>query len=362
MNESTKAILGPVALLAAWLTLPGCGEEADRPSDVHTLRVLAVRSETPFGKPGVAAELTMLAHDGSPRAKRADGSKRTTSTLWIGGCSNPPGDSYAACMPYLAEVVSRLSDENLASGSVPPDAPAGFVGWGERFTAQIPEDIITSRKVAAGVAYPYGVQIVFFAHCGGVLRRTKNGATGFPLGCFDAETAKELGRDDFEYGFYPLFVYDSLENQNPEISSVQLAGNEIGPICTDSEPCLDGFHCGSAGFCIPVVARCKATDKDDCDSHLLSVDVPRNSVERAAVAHVTEADAKSEILWVSYYANAGSFVHDARIINDPNSGWSDDTSGKWRANVSSSREVRLWAVVRDNRNGVTWVERDVWVE
>ncbi len=52
----------------------------------------------------------------------------------------------------------------------------------------------------------------------------------------------------------------------------------------------------------------------------------------------------------------------AKIINDPHSGWSDDTAGKWRANTESNREVRLWAVVRDNRNGVAWAWRDVWIQ
>lgn len=362
MNTSSRTARGAVVALSTCLGLIGCGEEGDRPSDVHTLRVLAVRSEAPFAKPGTAAELTMLAYDGSSRAARADGTARSTSTLWIGGCNNPPGDSYAACAPYLNEVVEQLGDENLARGTTPSNAPAGIVGWGSSFTAEIPSDIISARTTGGGVVYPYGIQIVYFAHCGGVLRRKSLDTSSFPLGCFDAETGKELGRDDYEFGFYPLFVYDALTNQNPTIASMRFADKELGEACSDTAPCPDEQHCGSAGICIPVVARCTAKDKDDCPSHRLAVDVPRSAVERAAVAHVAEADAKSETLWVSYFANAGSFEQDARIINDANSGWSNDTDGKWRAHVGSSREVRLWAVVRDNRNGVAWDMRDVWVE
>jgi hypothetical protein len=362
MNDLTRIILGRGATLALVLALTGCGEQGDRPSDVHTLRVLAVRSETPFGRPGTTAELSMLAHDGSPRARLTDGSLRSNSTLWIGGCNNPPGDSYAACVPYLHEVVRQFGDADLAAGSIPADAPSGTVGWGQEFAAAIPGDIISGRKVAEGVVYPYGVQVVFFAHCGGVLRRKSRDAASFPLGCFDAETGEELGRDDFEYGFYPLFVYDEIENANPTITAARFTDNPLGAACSDGVPCADGMHCGSAGLCIPVVARCKQADKDDCESYRFAVEVPRSSVERAVVAHVPEAEAKSEGLWISYYADAGSFEQDARIINDQNSGWSDDTDGKWRAYVASSREVRLWAVVRDNRNGVAWAIRDVWVE
>jgi hypothetical protein len=362
MHELITSPLGKSAILALFASLAGCGEEADRPSDVHTLRVLAVRSETPFAKPGATAELSMLAFDGSPRARRADGTPRATSTLWIGGCVNPAGDNYAACMPYLHQVVSQLGDENLATGGVPSDTPAGIVGWGQNFTAQIPADIIASRQVASSVVYPYGVEMLFFAHCGGMLRRLSVPATSFPLGCFDAETGAELGRDDFDYGFFPLFVYESLDNQNPILKSVSFEDNPLGARCSETEPCSSGFHCGSSGVCIPVVVRCKQADAKDCPSYTLSIEVPRASVERAATAHVTEADALAESLWVSYFANAGSFEQDARIINDPHSGWGEGIDGKWRARVANSQQVRLWAVVRDDRNGVAWDWRDLWVE
>lgn len=360
---TTKNCVNLGMVFAAAVIGTGCGEESDRPSDVHTLRVLAVRAETPFAHPASALELSMLAHDGSPLATRDDGSRRDTSTLWIGGCINPPGDHYGACMPYLKEVIARLGNENLLNRSIPDDAPAGVVGWGDRFTAEIPADIVASRKVAPGVVHPYGVQMVFFAHCGGVLRRKNSlDATSFPLGCFDAETDAELGRDDFEYGFYPLFVYAELQNHNPVIQSAQFAGAELGSACSIDAPCDPGLHCGTAGACIPIVQRCTQADKDDCESHTFAIEVPKSSVERALVAHVAASDAISESVWVSYYANGGSFEQDARIINDPHSGWGADTAGKWRAKVDSSREVRLWAVVRDNRNGVAWTARDVWVE
>jgi hypothetical protein len=108
--------------------------------------------------------------------------------------------------------------------------------------------------------------------------------------------------------------------------------------------------------------RCTASDADKCEKHTLTVDVPRSSVELDVVAHVSEAQAVPETVWVSYYASGGSFDYAAQMINEPTTGWNDNPAGYWRANTDSNREVRLWAVVRDNRNGVAWSWLDVWVE
>ncbi len=69
-----------------------------------------------------------------------------------------------------------------------------------------------------------------------------------------------------------------------------------------------------------------------------------------------------EILWMAYFATAGSFEKDLRVAHDAVSGWQSSFDGKWRANTAAGVEVRLWAVLRDNRNGVAWVSQDVWVE
>lgn len=362
MQQLTLARFTHAFALALVFASIGCGSSSDHISEVHTLRVLAVRSESPFAKPGTTTPLSMLAFDGSRRAKRADGTPRATSTLWIGGCTNPAGDSFTACQPYLHQVIAQIGDDNLAQGTVPANAPPGIIGWGQTFEAHVATDTITSRPVAEGVVYPYGLQMVFFAYCGGALRRVSQDPSQFPLGCFDAETGEELGRDDFEFGFYPIFAYESLENQNPILQSFVLAGVESGPGCADSTPCPAAYHCGSEHLCLPVIQRCSAGDADKCDKHRLTVDVPQASVERAVVAHVTEADAAPETIWVSYYASGGSFDNAAQMINEPNTGWNDDPAGYWRANTDPNREVRLWAIVRDNRNGVAWSWRDVWVK
>lgn len=359
MNKTVCSIL--IEVLAA-IAPVGCAAPSDRASEVHTLRVLAVRSESPFAKPGTTAQLSLLGFDGSPRAVRVDGTRRTTSTLWIGGCTNPPGDSYSACTPYLHEVLRQLGAENLAAGVVPDNAPPGVVGWGQTFEAHVAPEVISSRAVAPGVVNPYGVQIVFVAYCGGILRRVTEDPKQFPLGCFDADTGGQLGRDDFDFGFYPLFSYESVENRNPVIEALTLDGSDDAAECSDSSPCAAGYQCGSQSRCLPVVQRCTKSDADDCDKHVLGVQVPTTSVEPAVVAHVAQSEAKPETIWVSYYADGGSFEHDAQLVNEPNTGWNSNSAGVWRANTEANREVRLWAIVRDNRNGVAWSWRDVWVQ
>jgi hypothetical protein len=259
-------------------------------------------------------------------------------------------------------MLAELGDQNLALGQLPPEAAVGSVGWGSSFTALVPPDILSSRAVAPGVVHPYGLELVFFAACGGELRRLQVAPPAFPLGCFDPETGSELGRDDFDFGFYPLYIYDDVENTSPELISVGFDGLDSGPSCSLEAPCPEGSHCGSSGSCLPVVPRCAATDPDDCPSHLLSIDVARSAAEPAITAQVLPAEAPSESLWASYYSSAGSWEQDARIINDPGSGWAENQDGKWRANAPENSEVRLWVVVHDNRNGVSWQSREVWVE
>jgi hypothetical protein len=259
-------------------------------------------------------------------------------------------------------VLNQLGADNLAAGVLPDNAPPGIIGWGQTFEAHLPSDLVTSRTVAPGVVNPYGVQIVFVAHCGGILRRVTDDVRQFPLGCFDADSGEQLSRDDFDFGFYPLFSYDFVENQNPVIEAFDVAGATPGNDCSGSLPCGDGYHCGSESRCLPVIQRCMKSEADDCEKHVLSVQVPMASVEPAVVAHVSATEARPETIWVSYYASGGSFEHDAQLINEPNTGWNANSTGIWRANTEPNREVRLWAIVRDNRNGVAWTWRDVWVE
>jgi hypothetical protein len=353
--------LGVLALLSGpWM---GCSSDFDPASQISTLRVLAVRAERPFAAPGTQATLTMLLHDGSPRALRSDGSRRTVQVVWLGGCVDPRGDLYYQCYPALHASAGRLSDSQLATGTLPSDLEPGVAGYGTTFGAQVPSNILTERPQPAGTSYPYGLQFVFFIACGGEVRRdlSANPSTEFPLACFQPGTQARLGDADVVVGYYPLYSYDSLENHNPEVQGGQFAAAGPASPCTLPSECPAASTCGSAGLCIPSVPVCPDNRPDDCPGFAFQPTVDRTSVEPAISAQTPASRAQSETLWVTYYSSGGRLESDALIIHDPTAGWIEAHGTTWRAwNVKG--EVRLWAVVRDSRNGVSWWFQDVAVE
>lgn len=339
----------------------GCEDPADRPSEILSLRVLAVRSEQPFPAPGARPLVEMLLEDRGAEALIADGSKRPVQVLWLAPCVNPPGDLYYACYPALQQAVTMIGDEGLRNGALPADAPPGIAGFGLSFSPVVPADAITSHPRGEGVVHPFGVVYVFFAACAGELRTVPEADLRYevPIGCYRPGTGEALGQADFEFGFYPLYVYDDVSNANPPLERLDFVNAAGGP-CGPDGSCGAGTACGKEGLCLPVVPACRESDEDDCPSYAVSPILGPSPAERAVTARMGE-DAPWETVWVDYYATAGSFDMDARVIHDVESGYADEYFGAWRANAAVGTEVRLYAVVRDNRDGVTWKWQDVIV-
>jgi hypothetical protein len=108
------------------------------------------------------------------------------------------------------------------------------------------------------------------------------------------------------------------------------------------------------------VDHCTEEDEDDCPEYDLSVLVDPASAEAAITAKSVEKEVPLESRWVSYYTNAGSFDASAKLLHDPQEGWVTEPT-QWRAPQAGGRESRIWMVVRDNRAGVSWTWRDVYV-
>src|SRR5688572_12873525 len=113
----------------------GCSADFDPPSELKTLRVLAVQKSEPYASPGEEVELGMLWYDGSPRAPRP------VQLAWFSGCFNPPGDLYLGCFDVFSNL-ARASGGRRGSAGLPPGLDVGF---GERFTLELPTDLISSR-------------------------------------------------------------------------------------------------------------------------------------------------------------------------------------------------------------------------
>jgi hypothetical protein len=352
-----------LTMLVPTLLVPVACDEQDLDvfSEVKTLRVLGVRADLPYASPGERPNLEMLLHDGAPGALQPDGTARQVRVVWVEGCVNPPGDMYYLCYPALHAVMDHVSDEDLAFSRVPEGVPVGF---GLNYRATIPADVISSKPGDPELVYPYGLSYVFFAACAGDLRKLPEAdRTGdFPLGCFRTGSSERLGEQDFLYGYFPIYAFETLRNANPEVAGVLFGPGATGAPCTDSGTCAAGEVCSKAGYCIATVPRCVQEDEEDCPGIQFKPVVEASTLERATMAKVSEQDAPLENTWVMYHSTAGSWKAGSRMIHDPDMGFQSDYEGYWRAPRTGDREVRVWAVVRDNRGGVSWVHRDVWVE
>lgn len=349
------------ALAASLLASSACGDEFERPSQLQTLRVLAVSADAPYSPPGGSPRLSMALVDAAPGAVQG-GVARKVSVVWLGGCDNPPDDAHGACVPALHRAVAQLTDDDLAAERLPDNLPAGQVGYGTSFDARLPDDIIATHPPVDGAAFAYGFSQVFFAACGGQLRRdpAADPTRDFPLMCVDS-AGQRLGATDFVTGYASLWAYQELRNQNPLLVSSQLlASPSSGQACGPDVACPAGESCGTSGQCLLVVPACPDDGADTCPSIAVQPRVERSSVERAVSASVAAEQAPPENLWVAYFSQRGRLDADARFIHDGDVGWIDDHATSWRA-PRTPGEARLWAVVRDNRGGVSWVFQDVLV-
>src|SRR5689334_19584689 len=87
---------------ATGVAFASCGGDFDPASLVNSVRVLAVRADKPYAKPGDSVELEMLAFDG-----RKD-KTRPMAISWIPvPCINPQNDTYYFCFSQFA---SRTRD------------------------------------------------------------------------------------------------------------------------------------------------------------------------------------------------------------------------------------------------------------
>lgn len=332
------------AWVVGLLALASCGRDFEPASSVRSLRVLAVAISDPFAKPGQDEHLEMLVHDASPKAARPDGTRRAVSITWFGGCDDPPGDLYYRCYPLVAST--------LAGG-----ASSGTMGHGDAFDVHVPADVISSRK-GSHATVPYGLSFVVYAACGGALvSREAELASSPPLGCVD-ESGADLGPDDFVVGYVPIYAYDAISTKNPVVTGGSFDARGDATACVVDADCGAGDRCGSTHVCLETVAACAGPD---CPSHVFRPDVDPSSAEPDQLAEALAGLHEFESLRVSYYATAGTFSTDQTRASDVTLGYVADYETNWTPPAEPVGEVRLFAVVRDNRGGSAWWTRDVWV-
>jgi hypothetical protein len=298
--DPRRVALCLVALAAGW-SGAACSSDFESSSRLTKLRMLAVRADRPFARPGERVRFETLVVDPAQRALQ-----------WASGlCINPSSSTADACLDALQAPLAPWSPE---SKELAVEIPGGAL---EKLSEQ-------ARASAA-------VGLVLLA-CPGELREAMTGKLG--LSCH--QEAGALGLDGYEVGVKRVFVRERDRNANPEITRASWDG-EAWP--EDRVPVVEA--CDSDGDAI-----------DDCPQrtrHRIAFETsqPERGRDEQNVAF-------SEQMIVQYYASEGVFEHEVRIASEASNSWAA------RSTAGGGR-ISLWFVVRDNRGGVGWISRQVEV-
>ena len=295
----------PASLVAAALAfVQGCGGDFDPGSRVTDLRVLAVRADAPYAAPGAAVHLEALV---------VNPSERELTWGW-GLCVNPASSTAPGCLAGLD--ASTVVIERSRS----------------TFDFALPDDVVTSVPTAARAHAAVGAVVVA---CPGDL--SQQGGS-LPFRCIDAATGRALGTDAFVVGVKRVFARMTDKNDNPVIARVKWDGADWTPSdVKEVVPCDESGNDYGA---------CSADEQ-----HVITIDVAEASTEFGIDSF--GASFREQVV-VQYYASEGIFEHDVRLASDAATGWT-------ARSAAAGRTVQMWFVVRDDRGGVAWVERQVRV-
>jgi hypothetical protein len=307
--KQTNRILQALTSLVLVAAVAGCEDDFDPGSRVTGFRVLAVQADNPYARPGERVHLSSLSHDPSARP---------VTWAWA-ACVNPSASSVEGCLQKVAAAAQ-------ASGV----SPVLAMGVGiNAFDYTIPSDALVNLEPDARAQAMTGIVSIA---CPGELGLEAAGE--LPFRCSEPGTGRVLGLNEYVVGIKRLFVRQNDRNQNPAIARITFDGAE--------------WPAGE----IKEVDACDTDDNvfDDCSKslrHELAVVATSDSFESGTDEHGRNF---SEQVIAQYYATEGIFEYDARIAEEPETGWV-------ARKHASGTELTLWFVVRDDRGGVTWAER-----
>ncbi len=313
--------MSPRRLWLIALASLSCGVTFSPPSLVSTVRILAIQANPPYAAPGTPVELQILAVDG--RAAQP----QTMTVAWLPqACIDPPADTYYACYAPLASILQPGQDitSSLTSGST--------------FSFTMPDDVITNHG-AAPTSDPYGLAFTFAVACAGKIEYvgfSSQNPSANPLGCFD-ESGNALDANSFVFAYSTIYSFTDRTNSNPVISNLTFNGNAVDP---------------TAGI---TVSTCTAADTKKCPTSDIDTVVPASSQEPDPGTLDASGNPLKEQIWVDYYVTGGSVSAEAVILYDASLGPLPSSPTKLTA-PNAAAELMLWAIVRDNRGGVSWVQ------
>jgi hypothetical protein len=337
----TLSTLALVALGAA--LLPSCSGGFDPATKIQSVRVLGLKADKPYAKPGDTVNLEILAVDRRPKQERE------MRVYWVPlVCTNPPNDAYYACFVPGTQLTDPQGAP-LGAGSGGGLTPGGgdvtsLLPKGNTFTYVVPSNAVSSHKVVPGSTGPYGISIVFYLACAGRVRfATRDEASAnpqqVPLLCTD-DDGKPLGADDYVLGFWRTFAYEDRPNTNPVIEGVRVNG-EVADV---TKPIT--------------ITACADPKAKDCTPVKVDVLVPPSSQEPKAY----DSDAPRERVWVSAFSDVGDVGSATRLLYDTKAGAITDNPIELRGDFDDvGKSGTVWLVVHDNRSGAAWTSLPVTV-
>jgi hypothetical protein len=213
---------------------------------------------------------------------------------------------------------------------------------GATFSFTVPTDVLT-RSGSTENGTPFGTVVVFSMACAGHVEYVGPRGTSpedIPFGCFDA-SGRELGSDDFVFAFSRIFAFADRTNHNPAIDGLTNGGQPIDPVAGIT---LD--HCPNPSA--------NGQSSSNCGTTAIDVIVPADSQELDPSNVDTHGNVGRESIGVAYYVTDGRVKDDVRIVYDAELG--RVSSGDDLEAPGAPGDQTLWAVVRDNRGGVNWLQ------
>jgi hypothetical protein len=311
-----SAVLGLVALAGA-----SCGTDFDPKSSVKTVRVLAVRADLPYARPGETVKLEALIHDARPPQGEP------MKMYWFPfPCVDPPTGQYFGCYPGFEAIFPTKVDLSP------------YLVQASSTSITLPNDALARFQPRPGLSNePTATAFVFFMACAGHVERvgrpTNQDPNALPVGCFNAG-GRRLGQEDFIFGFTRVFVFATRRNALPTTSGILRGGQPI-----DAKAPL-------------VIAPCT---KEPCDKVELDIGFDDAIAETDPENVGPGGEQGRETIYVDWFTTVGKMGSDRRILFDPFLG----RPPKTRVEFEPPREPgtgKLWAVLHDNRGGVVWVE------
>ena len=406
---NARSALALLALLSV-----GCAPDFDKISELQTLRILAVQKDKPYAVPGETVTLSMLWRDSHRNADGSSAPPRPVQVAWMTGCENPPGDLFFSC--FAPKVLfTGLEAEQCPLGAMLPE---GLTVCDNKVVVPISSAIADRPRTTDPTQPAYGLDYVFFAACAGTLKlltEPPQNERDFPFGCFD-ESGTRLGSDDFVAGYTSIYVYKpelGITNSNPPLSSFIFDDQPVAQRCLGDE-CLtipeswtDGtkLRCpgesdaadagsdaasaadagpvdagagdagpddagpGDAGpgdassgarLEVPCVAPCEDDGDESCPGHKFRPELllPPEGLAKYAEPDVLSRDTRgrdiTEQMWIDYYVERGGVKSEVRLLNDAFTGPNPDFGSEFWAPKAEGPSI-LWAVVHDNRGGMSWV-------